>query len=72
MLAYISGFSHAVIIACLLFVLHPAMEKDRNLAPVPDFKPYALVYQDDCYIPNGKMESEVLPMTLIDVEGVYK
>jgi len=70
MLSYLTGLSHAAIVACLIFVLHPAMGQDKNLAPV--LPPSLLVIQDDCYIPDGGMESEVIFMNVQDVERIYE
>jgi len=66
MLSYLTGLSHAAIVACLLFVLHPAMDQDRNLAQVP--APYQVVYTPDCYIeaPDGR-EVQALPVRLQDL-----
>lgn len=72
MLPYITGFSHAAIIACLLFLFHPAMREDRNQPPAPDYKPYALIIQDDCYMPHGGVENEIRLLTVQDVERIYE
>jgi len=64
MLPYLTGLSHAAIVACLIFVFHPAMDQDRSLAPAP--APSLLVIHDDCYVPHGGMENEIIFLTVQD------
>lgn len=72
MIPYISGFSHAVLILCLVFIcLESSMEKTGKFSKAP--APYTLVIEDDCYIPNPAGSSfEILPVNMQSIEHHFE
>lgn len=72
MLHYVTGFSHATALACLAVLLWSSMDQNRKYAPAPVPRPYALVIEDDCYLPDGQRETEIMPLSISDVERLLK
>lgn len=72
MLTYITGFSHAVLLLCSLFLwLNFSMEKTGKFSEAP--APYTLVIEDDCYIPNSLGSSfEILPVNMQSIEHHFE
>lgn len=72
MIPYISGFSHAVLILCLVFIcLENPMDKTGKFSEA--LAPYTLVIEDDCYIPNPAGGSfEALPISATAVEHHFE
>jgi len=74
MIPYISGFSHAVLILCLVFIcLESPMEETGKYGSSQRPPPYTLVIEDDCYIPNPAGGSfEALPISVTAVEHHFE
>ena len=74
MLPYISGFSHAVLLLCSLFLwLNLSMEETGKYGGSQRPPPYALVIEDDCYIPNSLGSSfEILPVNMQSIEHHFE